>query len=798
MAAITQRIANFLGGKSQQVDERLFPGQVRDAFNAYPDVTFGLSKRPGSRYINKLKTAAGTTIASGVFDNAAWFTAFRDNSEKYVGNVTGGQVSVWSLVDGVRKTVTLQGSASTYLTGGKDDFSFLTVNDYTFITNKSKTVAALSPTTVAAKTKATIRLVAVLYSSEYKVTINGTSYSTLTINADSNVGAADPAKKVLDTESILDALKTAITASGITVTKIENTLELSSSTPFTINVKGGQSGEALRVYQDTVDNISKLALETVHNRVVEVINSAANVSSYYVKFVATNGVSGPGYWEETVKPGISTGLDPSTMPHELVRNSDGSFTAKPVTWEPRLVGDDESNSHPSFVGNTIQQLFFYNNRIGFLSDDNVSMSQTGEYFNLYHTTAATLIASDPVDISCSSIKPALLHAVLPTAQGLLLFSQYQQFMMSSENGVWTPATVSIRVLSSYETNPLIQPVDLGTTVCFTSKNANYSRVFEMMTRGQNENPVVYDQTKIVSEWIPASVDQLISSPQNTLFSLAGRTSRRIYMYRFLDQGDERTMSSWVEWEMAGKVQHHAINSDLMHIISQHSTGYMIEQINLVQSPDTSALVSSTGSKVDPYLDMYSLVSGTYNSTTSQTKFYLPFPYDSTKQICLVVGSSGSSTLNRSGFVSFPTPLSDGGGYYVEASGDLSTYAVFLGYPFLYEIVLPKFYYRTQENADFAASLIMSRYQVYVGMGSNVDFSIKALGRSTWESINVSKTADYYLANDTPIDPYHIYKIPIHQRTENFTMKITSNLPFPVNLVSLVWEGQYSNRFYKRA
>jgi hypothetical protein len=798
MAAITQRIPNFIGGKSQQVDERLFPGQVRDALNAYPDPTFGLSKRPGSKYINKLVNSSGATIASGAFDNAAWFSIFRDSNEKYVGSVLTGQVNIWSLIDGTRKTLTTVGSAAAYLTGNKNDFSFLTVNDYTFIANKTKTVATLAASSFTANTKATVRLLAVLYSSEYSVTINGTSYSTITRNADSNVGAADPAKKVLDSEAILDALKTAITAAGITVTKIGNSLELTSSTAFTIKAKGGQSGEALYVYQDTAENISKLSSESTQGRIVEIVNISASASSYYVKFTATNGVSGPGFWEETVKPGISLGLDPSTMPHQLVRNADGSFTVKPVDWEPRLVGDDESNSHPSFVGNTIQQLFFYNNRVGVLTDDNVSMSQAGEYFNFYSTTATTIIASDPIDINCSSVRPAVLHAVLPVAQGLLLFSQYQQFLMSADSGVWSPTTASIRNLSNYETNPLIQPVDLGTTACFTSSNPNYARVFEMTTRGQSENPIVIDQSKIVSEWIPGSIDQLVSSPQNTMLSLAGRASNRIYIYRYYDEGNERKMSSWVEWALAGKVQHHAINSDLMYVVTQQSSGYMLERIQLVQSPETSALVSATGSKVDPYLDMYATVTGTYTTSTDKTKFYLPFPYDTTKSVCLVVGLSSSSAFSRSGFVDFPIVSSDGGGYYVTAIGDLSTHTVFIGYPFLYEIVLPHFYYRNQEGNDFQSSLVMSRYQVYVGVGSNVDFSIKALGRSEWTRVNISKNADYYLANDTPLDPYHIYKVPIHQRSENFTMKVSSQLPFPVNLVSLVWEGQYSTRFYKRA
>ena len=798
MTAATQRIPNFLGGVSQQVDERLFPGQVRSALNAYPDPTFGLSKRPGGRFIKELRAANNSIIAPGTFDNAAWFSIFRDGSERYVAALLAGQISIWSLVDGSRKTVTTEGSAAAYLVGGKDDFSFLTVNDFTFITNKNTVVTAQAAPAYTPRTKATVRIFSVAYSSEYVITVNGTNYSTLTKNADDAVGAADPPKKILNADDILNALLTQLTAGGVTASKIGTSIEISSNSTITVTAKGGQGGDALRAYQDTVDNISRLAQESVHGRVVEVTNSAANASSYYVRFVATNGVSGPGFWEETIKPGISTGLNPATMPHELVRNANGSFTVRPAIWEPRLVGDDESNQHPSFVTNTIQHLFFFNNRLGFLTEDNVSLSQAGEYFNFYFTTATTLVASDPIDISCSSVKPAVLHAVIPTAQGLVLFSQHQQFMMSSESGVWTPTTVSLKCISNYECDPKVPPVDLGTTLTFTSKNQSYTRVFEMTTRGQNENPIVVDQSKIVNEWIPTGREQLVASPQNSLLALSGRDSDLLYMFRFYDAGDERSMAAWTNWKLSGRIQHQSINADTLYAVTLQTSGYVIQQYSLVQSPISSALVSSTGGKSDPYLDLWAQATGTYNTTTRTTKYYLPFPYDTGREVCLVTGPSGAYVFADSGFVLFPTVATDGGGAYVEVPGNLSSQSTYLGYPYLYEVVLPRIFYRTDTGNDFTASIVMSRYRVYTGQGSNVSFILKSNGRPEWTEVQTSKEADFYKANDTPIDPYHIYTVPIMQRPENFILKLTSTLPFPVNLVSLVWEGQYSKRFYSRA
>ena len=54
MAAVTQTIPNFLGGVSNQPDDKKKPGQVTEALNAYPDPTFGLTKRPGFKVIAEL------------------------------------------------------------------------------------------------------------------------------------------------------------------------------------------------------------------------------------------------------------------------------------------------------------------------------------------------------------------------------------------------------------------------------------------------------------------------------------------------------------------------------------------------------------------------------------------------------------------------------------------------------------------------------------------------------------------------------------------------------------------------
>ena len=58
-------------------------------------------------------------------------------------------------------------------------------------------------------------------------------------------------------------------------------------------------------------------------------------------------------------------------------------------------------------------------------------------------------------------------------------------------------------------------------------------------------------------------------------------------------------------------------------------------------------------------------------------------------------------------------------------------------------------------------------------------------------------ANTYLANDVPLDNESVFAVPIHQRTENFKVRMFNNTPFPISVNSMMWEGNYTPRFYGR-
>ena len=67
----------------------------------------------------------------------------------------------------------------------------------------------------------------------------------------------------------------------------------------------------------------------------------------------------------------------------------------------------------------------------------------------------------------------------------------------------------------------------------------------------------------------------------------------------------------------------------------------------------------------------------------------------------------------------------------------------------------------------------------------------------WYNLNPTSDANNYLANDVPLNEDTVFTIPIHQKTKNFSLRVFNDSPFPVSLNSMMWEGNYSPRYYRR-
>ena len=851
MPAVTQQIPNFLGGVSRQTDDKKLPNTLTECVNGYPDPTFGLLKRPGMRHLNVLKKANGTAFSKTELAGSAWFFIDRGAAGSYVGAIKGSNIYVWTADTGTWCTVTNTGGS--YLTGTQQsDYHFRSIQDVTIITNKTVTVTMEANGTFVPKSQGTIKLLSLLDGDVHNVYIKGDlSNSGTEHTATATVGQSASFNSFLtgtnSSTDLFGAVKALIEnrhSAGDTefdgkwyLNSYSNSIQIRRTTEsnavvvgvepgsgvtykeFQVEATGGVNNTALEAFQDDVTDVAKLQVDSFHNHVVKILNSDSADDDYFLKFVANDGVGGAGHWQETIARDASPGLTDSTMPHELANTGATTFTFGPISYKDRLVGDDNTNPKPSFVGKKISSTFFFSNRFGVLAEDNVIFGVANDNYNFFAKSALTQIATDPIDLNVSSVRPVRLFDVLPSPQGLVLFSERQQFQVyAADASLLTPTSALIRSLSNYEMDPNMRPVDIGTTTAFVSRVSGYSKVFTLALRDVEQTPIVVDISKAVVEWLPDTVDTITTSPQNSVVMLVDRDTSCMYLYRFYNNGREDLFQAWVKWELPGTIQVAEILNDDVTIVSQHEDQYTLGTIRMDELPSGDIVSTSSSYVGNVPLDMATRPVSpdpgnvnpvVYDETNDITKIYVPYtPIDDKDAVMLLTvptaddGTAAELDSDQGYWAKAVERIETGTSHrYFEVKGKFTDYAdgIVVGYGYDLEATFPKFYFQRQGvGADYTATLIIGKVRLSVGRTGAIRFKLKPTGSNEWKDVQHTIEADVYQGDTNPVVNEQIFTLPIHQRNTNFELKVTSNFPYPVSLVSMMWEGNYSPRFYRRA
>ena len=141
-----------------------------------------------------------------------------------------------------------------------------------------------------------------------------------------------------------------------------NSIYLSLTDPaqhdFSITTTDALANTGMKSIYREVDSISSLPAENKNGFKVKVKGDPElSEDDYYVEFSTNQGQAyGSGSYIETVGGGIVSGVDASTLPHQLINDGVDSFTFGEVVYADRVVGDDNSNPLPSFTGSEINSL----------------------------------------------------------------------------------------------------------------------------------------------------------------------------------------------------------------------------------------------------------------------------------------------------------------------------------------------------------------------------------------------------------------------------------------------------------
>ena len=137
------------------------------------------------------------------------------------------------------------------------------------------------------------------------------------------------------------------------------------------------------------------------------------------------------------------------------------------------------------MDSTINDVFFFKNRLGFLTDSNVIFSEADEYFNFFRTTTQQLLDSAPIDVGLSHTKVAVLQHAVPFQEKLMLFSKQSQFVLRGAD-ILSPKTVAISPVTEYDISDSIQPIALGNYIYFTFRRNDFEGMYEYFVDNNTE------------------------------------------------------------------------------------------------------------------------------------------------------------------------------------------------------------------------------------------------------------------------------------------------------------------------
>lgn len=582
MALISSSIPNFVNGVSQQPFTLRLVSQGEVQENGLSTVSQGLKKRPPSKHLKKIQDTP--------LGDCHIHTINRDESERYVAVFTNGDLKIYD-IEGNEKTVNFPNGKS-YLSAATPStaFSAVTVADYTFVVNRTKIVAKTAATTEDRPYEALINIKAGNYGKLYKVLINGNNA------ADFETPDGDNATEVtqISTDYIATQLYNDLVARGYNTgnwyTSIAGSIIYvrNSVNDFEIFTQDGFNSAGMVAIKDRLQKFSDLPNNpAVNGFVVEITGTGSGETStqpfdsYYVRY-ETSGATGVGVWKECPAPGILSTIDPATMPHVLVRESDGTFSFKTTTWKSRLVGDDDSNPFPTFVGKPISDVFFYRNRLGLLADEAVIFSEAGEYFNFMRTTVTQLLDSDPIDVNASHTKVSILKHAVPFNKQLLLFSEQTQFLID-EAELLTPKTVGIKVVTEFPCNVNAKPVGVGKNVYFSVNKGEYSSFREYYTDLNNQANDAVDITAHVPRYIPANIYKVsVAVNEDIMVALSQDDPTNLYVYKFFFNANEKLQSSWSKWSFGSDST--ILNADFiaseLYLVINRADGVYFEKITV--------------------------------------------------------------------------------------------------------------------------------------------------------------------------------------------------------------------------
>lgn len=845
MARVVQQFGNLIGGVSSQPAAIRDPGQSQTQENALPSIVEGLRKRPNSEWVSGL--VSWPSVTGG--DIKTHFIN-RDSTERYIvalgdqsqnGDAT---IKVYDYADGSANNIKdFDGNAAvsadfTYLDclNPSQDLKALTVADYTFIVNNKITPVMKADLTPTRRFEGLYVVNAGNYSNEYIIDVNGAGFAcklTFRTNKATNVTTLE----WINTEYIAESLAANLTAAvavndgaegalvtltGTRLTAADWTITVEGSVihiqrsdtwvaansealaDFNLTAHDGVSSTNTTAIKDTVQTFLELPKSAKNGFLIKIDgNPESSAGEYYAKFVTNDGTDfDEGIWQETVVNEIKYLIDETTMPHLLIRLSNGDFLFTPAngvsysfggvdtvevpSWGEREVGDIISNPDPSFIGNPINDVFYFKDRLGFLADDATILSSAGSYFTFWRTTVIDLLDSARIDIRSAHTKVTKLHSAVPLGEQLITFSDRTQFALRGENTL-TPKSVNITPISEHQSDRNVKPIAVGSSIFMPAQRGANSIIRELVDISQNRPKFqLLDIMMGLPSYISGNIISIASSESEDILAvLSDGDLSNLYIYNFFVNGDQRVQSSWSKFTFGGDIIHVSFVDNSLVLVVKRDSEYDLEVLDMQPFAVDSGKTYKT--LLDRRISNSQLTSAVYSAGTNSTVLTLPYTIPTGTQVITVKASGAvlnplSTTATTATF-----------------TGDLSATSLWVGevYSMLYEFspISLKVSGQTQGLRSDASGVynLTWGHIIYEDSGYfQVEVTLANQTPSTYIMSGYTTGGIGAILGSMTLED-GTFAFGLLGPAKDITVKLKSDSHFPCRFVSAEFEGKYRSR-----
>lgn len=785
MSLINQPIPNLFGGVSQQTPLSRYLNQLEEMDNCLADPIEGLRKRPPTEHVARILDSA-----SNVYNSTKhFFKIDRDPDNRFLGVVTdGGHVKVFDITTGEEKTVT--GNQQEYLgcTDASTAIRTLTVADYTYIVNREVAISRTPATAPDRPFEGLIFVKAGNYGKEYTASIEWADGSPSAVAAFETADGSEASHiNSVKTTTIAEALASGLRAGPNpphTVEVIGSVIYVSDpDVDFTIKTEDDQGGAACPSFKDSIQRFSELPPKAKEGLILRIAgDQTSSFDDYFVRFDGT-------VWEETIKPGLSTSLDPDTMPLALIRNPDNTFKVETLPWVDRKVGDEDSVPFPSFEGFPIRSMFYFRNRLGFLADENVILSQAGDYFNFFRTTATALLDGDPIDTPASdasgeSSPVSILEHAVAFDKKLVIFARNAQFILGS-NGFLTPAEAEIDPVTSFAASADCRPVTAGRFVYFPFDRDGASGVREFYVDGAAQTEDAQEVTAHCPTYLPSGIQSMSASTlENVIMARSIKTPNQMFVYEYFWAGQEKRQSAWSRWELdlEDTIMFCEFLENVAYLVIQRPDGIHLEKVRFRPNLTDTGLDYFT--HIDRRMDS-SQFTQTYDAINNETVVTLPANARIDYEIVTV---KSRNHLHAPGV---KLPIASIQDNEIRVAGNVAAWDFVVGLPYKARFTLTR-PYATQQ----AQNGTMSNTEAIIKVR---DYSLDYTGTGYFDAIFSPKFRQPYnkvfsgsilgaSPTDIPEMDEGTFRIKTPTRNTYWSLSIENNSPFPSRFVAGSWRG----------